>query len=102
MSAFRARADTRGTIYLDGKNITRDGMYERTRFRCVSKDLGEEAHVYQEPLAHRRNAVKKSERLACERKFDRGEGYAGAWHFAFAIREIAQVPIKIGRSNATK
>ncbi len=89
-----------GIIYLDGRRKTTQGGFERTRFRCVPREVGEKPHVYLGQMPRRKKRSAESECDACERVFARAQGYTGASHFAFVVREIATVLVKVGRGMA--
>lgn len=79
-----------GVVRLDGVARTANGLYERTRFRCVPTDRGEKPHVFVEPMpARREHAGQHPACPHCERSFARAEGLVGGHRFAFVVREIA-------------
>lgn len=81
--------------------MTKDGLFERTRFRCVPHDRGERPHVYLGPLPGRRQRdPDHRECPACERPFHRAEGLAGGLRFRFVVREIAIALARVGRGES--
>lgn len=99
-----------GTIYLDGKNTSHNGRFERTRYRCVPAEARREPrvkghyegeHVFLGPLPARRESTGHSvgECPHCERVFARAEGLAGGSYFSFVLREVATALVRIGRGD---
>jgi hypothetical protein len=66
----------------------------------MPREPGEKAHLYLGRMPRRKKRSAESECEACERVFARAQGYAGASHFAFVIREIATALVKVGRGAA--
>ncbi len=89
-----------GSIQLDGRALTKDRLFERTRFRCVPNDRGEKEHVYRGQMPSRRAGVGHNPECPhCERPFHRAEGLAGGWRFRFVVREIALALKRVGQGQ---
>ncbi len=85
-----------GRVWLDGHAVSRDGRYERTRFRCFP-DNGDEEHVYLAPMPRRRRCGHgDAECPECEHLFARADGLTAPWHFSLAVREIAAALYEAG------
>jgi hypothetical protein len=90
-----------GTIRLNGRDLDAQGRFERTRYRCVPADKGEKEHVFQAPLAARREMSEAGHECdACERPFQRAEGVASGWRFAFSVRDVATALVRVGKGDS--
>jgi hypothetical protein len=88
-------------VRLDGVSKSKDGLFERTRFRCVPRDRGEKQHVYLGPMPARRDhSGEHVECPSCERTFQRAEGLAGGYRFRFVVREMALALTRIGEGQS--
>ncbi len=100
-----------GTVLLDGRRRSRDGRYERTRYRCAPDEGHRQGrtgkghhlpgeHVFMAVLpARREHGGHPGECDACERAFGPTEGMPGAWHFSFTVREAATALVRLGRGD---
>jgi hypothetical protein len=98
-----------GKIYLDGTRKSKDGRFERTRWRCIpesdygyirERKHGPNEHVFTVPMSPRREARGGAECAHCERPFARAEGLAGPAHFSTVVQEIADGMISVGAGTS--
>lgn len=90
-----------GTVQLNGRRESKGGRFEKTRYRCLPSDRAEKAHDFIAPLAARRPAHDHGlECESCERPFERTEGLASGWRYAFAVREVAEALVRAGRGGS--
>jgi hypothetical protein len=85
----------------DGARARAVGRFEKTRYRCLPSDRAEKAHDFIAPFAARRPAHDHGlECESCEAPFERAEGLASSWRYAFAVREVAEALVRAGRGGS--
>lgn len=89
-----------GRIWLDGRRTSRDGRFERTRYRCLPADPLEKPHAFLAPVPGRRECGHEAACETCDRPFGRADGLAGAWRFSFVLREAATTLVRAGRGTS--
>jgi hypothetical protein len=87
------------SIQLNGYLRSRNGTFERPRYRCVPYD-GSPAHKFS-PRLSIRHAVTLTPDLcvACDRELDRASGARTPHRFEFGVREVANALLRMGEGS---
>jgi hypothetical protein len=88
-------------VSLNGRQLSADGLYEKTIYRCVPAETTEKRHDFLAPMAALRAAHDHdAECPSCERSFERGEGLAAGFRYAFPVRQVAEALVRAGRGES--
>lgn len=91
-----------GRTRLNGHIKSPDGRYERPQYQCVPADpvIGKHSFTATLPVRHQvANGTGPHACEACERPLKRNEGLRTAIRFRYAIRDIAEILVRLGRGE---
>lgn len=93
-----------GTVYLHGQRVRDDGLYSRTRYRCVpDEESGAKRHTFTGPRRSPTHAHPDGIACSsCEHDVGRGEGPSIAHHYAFSVAEVARGLMLVGEGKSIR